>query len=102
MTTFIAARIRPPRFKNITVGSLPHQILLALRGPGGMTNSQIYTRFSPGASTVLSTLRRLGLIRSQGSGKQDGAIHLTEAGRELVHPDGPLSRRKTLNTYCPL
>ena len=98
MTTFIAARIRPPRFKNITVGSLPHQILLALRGPGGMTNSH----FSPGASTVLSTLRRLGLIRSQGSGKQDGAIHLTEAGRELVHPDGPLSRRKTLNTYCQL
>jgi len=90
----------PTRRLGIVVGSQDHQILLALRAPGGMSSDQINARFAYSPSAALSRLRSAGLIVATGeAGKQ---TTLTEKGRALVDPDGPLARRRTLNTYCQL
>ena len=91
----------PVRKHGIVVGSLDHKILLALRAPGGMTSEQINARFPNSPSSALSRLRAAGLVEDGGPGKEK-AVWLTIKGRELIDPDGPLARRKTLNTYCQL
>jgi hypothetical protein len=90
----------PTRRLGIVVGSQDHQILLALRAPGGMTSEQISNRFTHSPSSALSRLRAAGLIAS--TGEKEKQTTLTEKGRALVDPDGPLARRRTLNTYCQL
>lgn len=96
-----AIHTAPVRKLGIVVGSTDHKILLALRAPGGMTTEQIYARFPGAPSSAISRLRTAGLI-ADGEGEKDRQISLTTKGRELVDPDGPLARRRTLNTYCQL
>lgn len=93
---------RPERIGGLVVGGLAHRILLALRGPGGMTSDQIYARFAPSPSQAMCDLRRAGLIVTPPNGHKGEAVTLTEAGRALVDPAGPLSRRHSLITYCQL
>jgi hypothetical protein len=93
----------PSRINGIVVGGLCHQILLALRGVGGMTTEQLYARFEGGwISQRLTELRRASLIEMPDGGGKGKPVRLTDAGRRLVDPDGPLARRKTLTTYCQL
>lgn len=101
-THVTAFRTRPQRTAGIVVGSLDHQILLALRAPGGLTSDQLYARFHPSPSQAMCTLRRAGLIVTPPNGRKGEAVRLTDAGRALIDPEGPLSRRKTLITYCQL
>ncbi len=88
----------PVRRLGIVVGGLDHQILLALRPPGGMTTEQIHARFSNSPNCAISRLRSAGLVDTK---KLDRAkqITLTAKGRELVDPDGPLARARTLINY---
>lgn len=96
-----AIQTAPVRKLGIVVGSTDHKILLALRAPGGMTTEQIYARFPGQPSSAISRLRTAGLIED-GEGSKEKQVSLTPRGRELVDPDGPLARRRTLNTYCQL
>lgn len=93
---------RPQRIAGIVVGSLDHQILLALRAPGGLTSDQIYERFHPSPSQATCRLRNAGLIVTPPNGHKGEALRLTAAGRALIASEGPLSRRKTLINYCQL
>lgn len=86
----------------IVPGSNAHQILLALRGPGGMTSDQVYARFSSSPSAALCRLKDLGFITMPPSGHKGKPISLTDKGRELIRADGPLARRNSLITYCQL
>ncbi|MBN8462658.1 MAG: hypothetical protein J0M01_07570 [Dechloromonas sp.] len=97
----VVFRTRPERVGGIAVGGQDHQILLALRGCGGMTSDQIFVRFAH-PSTALCRLARAGLIVRPERGHKGETVRLTEAGRELVRPGGPLSRSKSLITYCQL
>lgn len=92
---------RPERTSGIISGGLEHQILLALRAPGGMTSDQVYLRFSH-PSTAMCRLRRGGLIVTPPPGYKGMPINLTAVGRALVAADGPLARSKSLITYCQL
>jgi hypothetical protein len=92
---------RPTREGGVVVGSTDHQILLALRAAGGMTSDQLYARFER-PSQAMCALRRSGLIVTPPNGKKGEAVRLTDAGRALVAPGGPLARSKTLITYCQL
>ncbi len=92
---------KPRREGGIVVGSLGHQILLALRAPGGMTSDQIYDRFAH-PSTAMCLLRRSGLIVTPANGHKGEAVRLTAAGRALVEPGAPLARAQSLITYCQL
>lgn len=81
----------------ITPGNASHMILLALRATGEATTEQLNNRCA-GVSNALSRLVKAGLID-----KPDcHSVRLTDAGRALIDPDGPLSRRKTLINYCHL
>lgn len=93
---------RAQRCNGIVVGSLDHQVLLALRGPGGMTSDQVYARFSGSPSGALFRLKAAGLITMPPNGHKGKPISLTEAGRQVIDADGPLARRKSLITYCHL
>lgn len=86
----------------IVPGSVSHQILLALRGPGGMTSDQVYERFPTKPSAALTRLKDRGLIRMPAIGTKGKPIALTEQGRALVAADGPLARARSLITYCQL
>lgn len=101
MSGYISIKVAPERRRGIVVGSLGHRILLALRAPGGMTYSQLKARFGAHVSTAMSQIRKEGLIFEQ-EGATSAPVLLSEKGREVVSPDGPLARRKTLNTYCQL
>lgn len=101
-THVTAFSTRPQRIAGIVVGSLDHQILLALRAPGGLTSDQLYARFHPSPSQAMCTLRRAGLIVIPPIGKKGEAVRLTDAGRRLVDPSGPLSRARSLIAYCQL
>lgn len=92
---------RQSRIDGLIPGSLQHQILLALRAPGGMTTEQIYARFAS-PSTAMCLLRRAGLIVTPPNGHKGEAIRITEAGRALVDPRGKLARSQTLINYCHL
>lgn len=92
---------RQARIDGLIPGSLQHQILLALRAPGGMTAEQIYARFAS-PSTAMCLLRRAGLIVTPPIGQKSGYIRLTDAGRALVDPRGQLARSQTLINYCHL
>ncbi|MBI2278174.1 MAG: hypothetical protein HYU74_12540 [Dechloromonas sp.] len=100
--TYLAAKPRPGREHGIVVGSLDHQVLLALRGPGGMTSDQVYARFTNCPSGALHRLRVAGLIAMPTSGTKGKPISLTDAGKAVIDVNGPLSRRKSLITYCQL
>ncbi len=89
------------RIDGLIPGSLQHQILLALRAPGGMTAKQIYARFAS-PSNAMFLLRRAGLIVTPPTGHKGEAIRLTDAGRALVDPRGKLARAESLITYCQL
>ena len=102
MSSYIAMRTRPERKNGIVIGSLDHQILLAVRAPGGLTSEQVYDRFPHSPSGAMYRLKSAGLISVPPTGQKGGAIRLTEAGRQLVDPAGPLARSKTLINYCHL
>ena len=90
------------RQDGITIGSLDHQILLALRGPGGMTSEQVYARFeSRSPSQAMCNLKRAGLIETPPNGQKGKPVRLTDAGLRIVDPDGPLARRNSLIDYLP-
>lgn len=93
---------RPKRCQGIVVGGLDHQLLLALRCPGGMTSDQVYARFTNSPSGALFRLKSAGLVEMPGLGTKAKQIRLTDKGKELIAPDGPLSRRQSLITYCAL
>lgn len=84
----------------VTVGGTAHKTLLAMRATGRIEVSQLTERFGDGARAHLPRLARQGLIVQQEN--NSGAWLLTEAGRALVAPEGPLSMRRTLQTYCQL
>lgn len=91
---------KSPVVAGITVGSVKHKLLLALR-PGGAYFSQLKARFAVDVSHPLHRMCNEGLVDAVGD--QDGRyFRLTNKGRDLVSTDGPLARRKTLNTYCQL
>lgn len=90
------------RHNGIVVGSIDHQLLLALRVPGGMTSDQVYARFPASPSAALARLKAAGLITPPPIGQQCYPIRLTEAGRQVIDADGPLARRNSLITYCRL
>ncbi|MFZ2269074.1 MAG: hypothetical protein WAV95_15975 [Azonexus sp.] len=92
---------RTPQVCGITPGSTDHRILLGLRGPGGMRSEQVYARW-PHASTALYRLKTAGLIDMPDHGQKGQQISLTSRGREITEANGPLSRSKTLITYCQL
>lgn len=92
---------RPQRIDGVLVGSMDHQILLALRPPAGMAREQLYARFNS-PSQAICRLSRAGLIVTAGHGKKGEAVRLTETGRRIVDPAGPLARSKTLINYCHL
>lgn len=99
---YVATQTRPVRRNGIVVGSLEHQVLLALRAPGGLTSDQLYERFRPSPSKAMCALRRAGLIFTPPHGHKGEKVSLTDAGRAAVAPDGPLARRRSLITYCQL
>ena len=101
-SSYIALKTKPVRRCGIVVGSLDHQILLALRAPGGMTSEQVYERFPRSPSQAICRLRRAGLIVTGGMGKKGEGVSLTDTGRALVDPAGDLARSKTLINYCHL
>ena len=101
-SSYIALKTKPQRRHGIVVGSLDHQILLALRAPGGMTSEQVYARFPRSPSQAICRLNRAGLITTGGMGKKGEGVSLTDAGRALVDPRGDLARSKTLINYCHL
>ena len=67
-----------------------------------MTPSQLMERFGPNGRAASQYLSRIGLLTAPAGGSQECTYTLTTAGRDLVAPDGPLSRRKSLTTYCQL
>ena len=85
----------------IVPGSTDHLVLLAIRGCGGMTSEQISARFGY-VSASLYRLKKAGLIDLPAPGQKGIPTRITEAGRALTEADGPLSRRKSLITYCQL
>lgn len=97
-----AFKTRPERKHGIVVGSLDHQILLALRPAGGMTSDQVYARFTNSPSSALYRLKVAGLLEMPGNGQKGKQIRLTDTGRALVDPCGDLARSKTLINYCHL
>lgn len=98
-----AFQTRPARINGVVVGGLEHKMLLALRGPGGMTSDQVYARFSGGGTSgALHRLKVAGLVAMPPNGQKGKPIRLTEAGRSAVDPAGPLARSKTLINYCHL
>ena len=92
-------RVQGQRVDGIRAGSLEHQILLALR-PSGVTSEQVYERFNS-PSQAMCRLKRAGLIETPPNGQKGKPVRLTEAGRRIVDPDGPLSRRNALIDYLP-
>jgi predicted transcriptional regulator len=96
---YVSTIPKSPVVAGITVGSVKHKLLLALR-PGGAYFSQLKERFAVDVSHPLHRMCNEGLLAA--SGDHDGRYYrLTDKGRELVRQDGPLAR-KTLNTYCQL
>jgi hypothetical protein len=88
--------------EGVVPGGTAHLILLALRGAGGMNSEQLCARFGDHQSGALHRLKGIGLIDMPAMGNKGKTIRLTDTGRALTEPDGPLSRRKTLITYCQL
>lgn len=95
---YIPSEKRAKTMDGVTVGGTDHQILLALRGVGGMTSDQVYARF-PSPSHALGRLAKSGLITMPPIGQKGQPIHLTNKGRDMVRADGPLSRRNSLIDY---
>lgn len=97
-----AALGRPVKnVEGVTPGSTDHRLLLALRGPGGMTTDQIRTRFGGHQTASLYRLKTHGLIVVPRTGDKGVPIALTERGRALTDPSGPLNRSHLI-TYCQL
>lgn len=97
-----AAMGRPKAVNGVIPGGTAHLILLALRGAGGMTSDQVCARFEGHQTAALGRLRDAGLIDIPAIGQKGKQISLTDTGRTLTEPTGPLSRRATLITYCQL
>lgn len=93
---------RPKAVNGVIPGGTAHLILLALRGAGGMTSDQVCARFEGHQTAALGRLRDAGLIDIPSIGQKGKQIRLTDSGRTLTEPNGPLSRRATLITYCQL
>ena len=100
ISRYVGEKERP--IAGIIPGSVNHRLLLALRGPGGMTSDQVYARFTSSPSIALHRLKTAGLIEMPPNGHKGKPITLTEAGRALISPTGKLCRRKTLIEYCQL
>lgn len=97
---YVSTIPKSPVVAGITVGSVKHKLLLALR-PGGAYFSQLAPRYDVDISHTLHRLCSEGLIDA--AGDKDGRFYrLTEKGRWLVREDGPLSRRNGTNTQHQL
>lgn len=81
-------------------GGAEHRLLLALRGPGGMTPEQITARFGH-VSASLHRLKQKGLICVGAPGQKSVAATVTDTGRALTEAGAPLSRSHLI-TYCQL
>lgn len=79
-------------------GGAEHRLLLALRGPGGMTPEQIQARFGH-VSASLHRLKQKGLISIGSHGQKGFAASVTDTGRALTEAGAPLSRSHLI-TYC--
>lgn len=88
--------------EGVTPGGTDHRLLLALRAPGGLTSDQVCARFGGHQSAALGRLKNHGLINTPRPGDKGKPISLTERGRTLTDPAGPLCRARTLITYCQL
>lgn len=98
-----AAMGRPAKnVEGIVPGGTDHQIMLALRGCGGMTSDQVHARFGGHQSASLHRLKTAGMIEVPAIGMKGFPIRLTERGRALTDPSGPLNRTANLITYCQL
>lgn len=84
----------------VSPGGSEHRLLLALRGPGGMTPEQIQARFGH-VSASLHRLKKNGLVNLGGAGQKGFAATVSDLGRTLTEADGPLSRSHLI-TYCQL
>lgn len=96
---YVQARTRDA-IAQITVGGVAHKTLLAMRATGRIEVKQLTERLGDPARAHLPMLARRGLIVQEEN--NPGVWLLTEAGRALVVPGGPLCARKTLQTYCQL
>ncbi|MFN4325208.1 MAG: hypothetical protein ACK4FP_04910 [Azonexus sp.] len=88
--------------EGVVPGGIEHRILLALRGPGGMTAEQIRDRFGDYKSAALSRLKKSGLVTLPAPGSKGVPITITALGRTLTDSAGPLNRTRNLITYCQL
>lgn len=91
----------PKAIEGIVPGGTDHQIMLALRGCGGMTSDQVHARFGGHQSASLYRLKTAGMVEVPAIGKKGFSIRLTERGRALTDAGGPLSRSHLI-TYCQL
>ena len=97
-----AALGRPSKaVEGVVPGGTEHQILLALRGCGGMTSDQVRARFGGHQSAALNRLKTAGMVDVPAIGKKGFPIRLTDRGRALTDSNGPLSRSHLI-TYCQL
>lgn len=98
---------RPPgrpsqAVEGIVPGGIEHQLLLALRAPGGMTPEQIRDRFGDYKSAALSRLKKAGMVILPAIGSKGAPVRITDHGRQLTDAAGPLNRTRNLITYCQL
>lgn len=91
----------PKPIGGVIPGSSAHRLMLALRA-GAMTSEQVVERFGRYMNDAAWRLAQRGYLTAPAIGKKDGRLALTETGQALVAPDGPLSRSKSLITYCQL
>lgn len=99
MTAHHKPRVKSLAIHGVIPGSTYHRILLALR-PNGMSNEQISERFGY-QSGGLTRLKNSGLINTPSIGKKGDLVTLTDFGRCVTEPSGPLSRKHFI-TYCQL
>lgn len=91
----------PRAIGGVVPGSTAHRLMLALRA-GQMTSEQVAERFGRYMNDAAWRLAQRGYLTAPAIGKKDECLALTEAGKALVAPDGALSRRISLITYCQL
>lgn len=91
----------PRSVGGVIPGSSAHRLMLALRA-GNMTSEQVAERFGRYMNDAAWRLAQRGYLTAPAIGKHGGCLALTEEGKALVAPDGALSRRTSLITYCQL
>lgn len=91
----------PKPVGGVVPGSSAHRLMLALRA-GPMTSDQVAERFGRYLNDAMRRLDRQGYLGKPAPGKQGERIALTDTGKALVSPGGPLARRTSEIVYCQL